>query len=187
MMKKLFKALFCVIIAFTFITINYALVNAETIPGENAGEETENKDNLGEDTQDILPTLSEEDKNEIFNELNKILESNQFINIMMTIIVSFLGSGGFFVILRLLFSKVITHFKTKTNEALKNNEILKEEYQKKVKQLECLQDNIDKKLNEFEVNINKLCSIVQEKLKLDEEKKKQADAIIKNLIDGDKK
>lgn len=77
MMKKLFKALFCVIIAFTFITINRALVNAETIPGENTGKETQKFDN----TQKIYTAIQNEEQIYFYIKENKLYASVDKVNV----------------------------------------------------------------------------------------------------------
>lgn len=175
-MKNVIKAIIGVILIgiFCFLTLKYTKVNAEEVVTEQ------------EENQEILNKNGEIDQS-ILDEVNKILESNQFVNTIVTILISFIGSGGFFIVLRMLFNKTIKHFKARTNEALTSNLILKEEYEKKMKQLEELEKMIEDKINDFEINVNKLCNAVQEKLRLDDEKKKEADKIIKDLIDGENK
>lgn len=175
-MKNVIKAIIGVILIgiFCFLTLKYTKVNAEEVVTEQ------------EENQEIINENEEIDQS-ILDEVNKILESNQFVNTIVTILISFVGSGGFFIVLRMLFNKTIKHFKARTNEALTSNLILKEEYEKKMKQLEELEKTIQDKINNFEINVNKLCNAVQEKLRLDDEKKKEADKIIKDLIDGENK
>lgn len=175
-MKNVIKAIIGVILIgiFCFLTLKYTKVNAEEVVKEQ------------EENQEIINENGEIDQS-ILDEVNNILESNQFVNTIVTILISFVGSGGFFIVLRMLFNKTIKHFKARTNEALTSNLILKEEYEKKMKQLEELEKMIEDKINNFEINVNKLCDAVQEKLRLDKEKKEEADKIIKDLIDGENK
>lgn len=176
-MKRILKALFCVLIVFSLFTINYSFIKAETITDENTEEIIENNSN--NEVVDL-----EQTKNDIFNDVNELLESNQFINTIVSILVSFLGSGSFFLVLKMLFKNVIKNFKIKTDEALKNNEILKEEYEKKMNKLDNLEKTIEEKINSFEKNVNKLCDTLQTKLNLDDEKRKKAEEIISDLINN---
>ena len=78
-MKKIIKALFCVIIVFVLITINYTKVNAETIPEENTGEELEKFD----DTQKIYECIDKDGKTVYFYlKDNKVYYSLDKINVL---------------------------------------------------------------------------------------------------------
>lgn len=121
--------------------------------------------------------------NELWKDVQSAVEESQIVNTILTILLSFLSSGGFFVILRMLFSKSINAFKSRNKEALDTNKILKEEYEERLAKLQKLEEEYNTRFDNFEKKVNELCNIVTQKINLDEETKAKADKIFKELID----
>lgn len=195
-MKKiiLWIVTFLFIMAFAFTAIK---VNAEEIVEEDTPtieEDTPTNPPINDDevdnvippvdneptTDDNTPTTDDNTQEEVDKVPTIVIEdkANEFTDYIIALVVSFLGSSAFYLIVKLLLKKIINALTNKVTALEDQNKIssdAKIEYENKIAELG---NQLNAATDKMDVVLDKIC----ERLEVDEEKQKQMAELLEKLL-----
>lgn len=188
-MKKiiLWIVTFLFIMAFAFTAIK---VNAEEIVEEDTPtieEQTPTNPPINDEEVDNVippvdntPTTDDNTQEEVDKVPTIVIEdkANDFTDYIIALVVSFLGSSAFYLIVKLLLKKLINALLANVDKLEDQNKIsadAKIEYENKLAELE---KQLNQATDKIDVVLDKIC----ERLEVDEEKQKQMAELLEKLL-----
>lgn len=187
-MKKIVLGIFVLLFMFAFAFTNVK-VDAEEIVEEDTPtieEQTPTNPPINdEEVDNVIPPVdntptTDDNTQEEVDKVPTIIEekAKEFTDYIIALVISFLGSSAFYLIVKLLLKKVINALTNKVNALEDQNKIsadAKKEYENKIAELE---KQLNLATDKIDVVLDKIC----ERLEIDEQKQKEMAELLEKLL-----